>query len=329
MGAISTHRRRILLAASAWPLGAIAQPKKIYRIGYLSTGARIEPHDEAFRQRLGELGYVDGKNAIIEWRFYQGMQERSPGMAAELVRLKADCIVTVGVSSVRAARQASGTIPIVMATLDADPVELGFIASLARPGGNVTGFTAIAYELAGKRLELIKELAPKATRAVVLVDSRGSRDAQRAHLKGIEAAASKLGLQLQVIWVGGPEELDSTAFRAARDGRAEVLSVVATGWMNSHRDRIVKFASDLRLPAIYGNPVFLPMGGLMSYSADRVHQWRETAGYVARILSGTKPADLPVQQPTKFELAINMKTAKSLGVSIPQTILVRADRIIE
>ena len=303
------------------------QLKKIYRIGYLSTGPGIEPRDEAFRQRLGELGYVDGKNTTIEWRFYQGVLERSSGLAAELVRLKVDCIVATGVSSIRAAKQATDTIPIVMATIDADPVELGFIASLARPGGNVTGFTAIAYELAGKRLELIKELVPKATRAAMLVGSRDG-DAHRAHLKGTEIAASKLGMQLQVLGAAGPEELDAMASRA-REGRAEVLSVVAIAWMNSHRDRIVKFAADLRLPAIYTNPVFLPMGGLISYAADRVHQNREAAGYVARILSGAKPAELPVQQPTKFELAVNMKAAKALGITIPQTILVRADRVVE
>jgi putative ABC transport system substrate-binding protein len=327
---MNRERRTLLLAAAAWPFAATAQqPKKIYRIGYLAMGPGIEPRDEAFRQRLGELGYVDGKNVVIEWRFTQGRPERAPGFAAELVRLKVDCIVATGVPSVRAAKEATNTIPIVIATIDADPVELGFIASLARPGGNVTGFTAIDYELAAKRMELLKELVPKATRALVLHTSTGTGEAQRAHLRGTEAAGNKLGLRLQVMGIAGPDELEGKAFIAARDGRAELLNVIATGWINSHRERFVRFAADLRLPCMYSNHEFLRVGGLMSYSADRVHQNREVAGYVARILSGTKPADLPVQQPTRFELAINMKTAKALGLTIPPTIMVRADRVIE
>ena len=321
-------RRAFLLAAGAWPFAAVSQQqKKIYRIGYLSTGPRIEARDEAFRQRLAELGYVDGKNAVIEWRHYQGRTERSPSLAAELVRLKVECILAIGVSSVQAAVQATSAIPIVMGTIDADPVELGFIKSLARPGGNVTGFTGIAYDLAGKRLELLKEVAPKATRIVALVTGLG--DAQRAHLKSIEAASKKLGVQLQVLAVGGPEEVHGAALNAARDWRAEAVIVVTTGWMNTHRDAVVDFAAKLRLPAIYSTNRWLPPGGLMSYGYVDEHQFREAAGYVARILGGAKPADLPVQQPTQFELGVNLKTAKELGITIPQTIMLRADRVIE
>ena len=329
------NRRRLVVAlgagALAAPLATFAQQQtnKIYRIGFLSGGPGMEPRWEAFRQRLGELGYVDGKNTVIEWRFNQGKQERNAGFVAEIVRLKVDCIVVSGVGSTRAAKQATATIPIVMANIDADPVELGLVSSLARPGGNVTGFTGIAYELAGKRLALLKELAPKAKRAAVLVDSGGSGEAQRAHLRGTEAAARKLNMRLQVLAAGGPEELDSSAFRAAREGRAEVISVVSTGWTNSHRERIVKFAASLRLPVIYSNPFFVPIGGLMSYSANIVNQARDAAGYVAKILAGARPADLPVQQPTIFELAVNVKTAKTLGLKIPNSILVQATKVIE
>jgi putative ABC transport system substrate-binding protein len=328
---MNCERRALLLVASAWPFAAFPQqPKKIYRIGYFANTP--QPRDEAFRQRLGELGYVDGKNAVIEWRFTRGQpdrDERSAGFVAEFLRLKVDCIVVGGVGNVRAAKQATATTPIVILTIDGDPVELGFIASLARPGGNVTGFTGIASELAGKRLELLRELAPKATRAAVLIDASGAGEEQRAHLRGIEEAGKKLGLQLKVIASSGPEELEAIAFNAAREWHAELLSVVATGWINSHRERIVRFAAGLRLPAIYSNQYFPPIGGLMSYSADLVLQARAAAGYVARILSGTKPADLPVQQPTKFELMVNLKTAKALGLTIPPTIMVRADKVID
>ena len=327
---MNIRRRTLLLVATTWPLVAFAQqPNKISRIGFLSSASSARPQEQAFRQRLGELGYVDGRNAVIEWRYIGGMQERSAGFANELVRLKVDCIVAVGVSTIRASIEATNTIPIVMATIDADPVELGFIKSLARPGGNVTGFTGIAYDLAGKRLELLKEVAPRTRRAVVLIDSRGSGDAQRAHLKSIEAASKKLGVELQVLAVSGPEELHGAALKAARDGRTEAISVVSTGWMNSHRSAVIDFAAKLRLPAVYTNAVWPPEGGLMSYGYLPEHQFREVAGYVARILGGAKPADLPVQQPTKFELAVNLKTAKALGITMPQTILVRADRVIE
>ena len=325
-------RRKLIIAfgCAVWPLAASAQqPKNIYRVGYLSPAAGIEPRDGAFRQRLSQLGYVDGKNATIEWRFLRGNFERIPAAIADFLRLKVDCIVAIGVPSVRAAKRATDTIPIVIGTIDADPVEEGFIASFARPGSNVTGFTGIAYELAAKRMELLKEVAPQATRAVALVTFPATGAAQRAHLRGIGAACTTLGLQLKVIECRSPKELDGAAFDAARASGVQLLHVVATGWLNSYRERIVRFASDLRVPAIYSNAVYVAHGGLMSYAADRVHQSRETAGYVARILSGTKPADLPVQRPTKFELAINMKTAKALGLTLPPEIMVQATHVIQ
>lgn len=307
--------------------GNAQQPGKIYRIGYLSNGLAIEPREEAFRQRLSELGYVEGKNTVIEWRFNQGKLERNPELAAELVRLKVDCIVAGGVTPTRAVKQATSTIPIVMATIDADPVELGFVANLARPGGNITGFTGIAYELAGKRLELLKELVPKATRVAILMDPAG-RDAGQAHMKGTEVAARKLKVQLQLMEARVPEDLDS-AFHAARQERVEALSVVTIGWINSHRRRIVDLAVKTRLPAIYSSEHFVYDGGLMSYSADQIDQYRRAAAYVSKILGGAKPADLPVQQPTKFELVINLPAARQIGLKIPPNMRARADRVIE
>jgi ABC-type uncharacterized transport system substrate-binding protein len=307
--------------------GNAQQPGKIHRIGYLSNGIGIQPPEVAFRQRLSELGYVEGKNTVIEWRFNQGKLDRNPELAAELVRLKVDCIVTVGVTPTRAAKQATSAIPILMATIDADPVELGLVANLARPGGNITGFTGIAYDLAGKRLELLKELVPKATRVAILMDPAG-RDAAQAHMKGTELAAHKLKMQLQLLEARVPEDLDN-AFHAARQERVEALSVVAIGWINSHRRRIVDLAVKTRLPAIYSAEHFVYDGGLMSYSADQIDQYRRTAAYVGKILGGAKPADLPVQQPTKFELVINLPAARQIGLKIPPSMLARADRVIE
>src|SRR5258706_9605843 len=231
------------------PLASLAQqPGKIYRIGYLSNGPGIEPREEAFQQRLRELGYVEGKNIVIEWRFNKGKLDRNPEFAADLVRLKVNCVVTVGVTPTRAAKRATNSIPIVMATIDADPVEMGFVANLAQPGGNITGFTGIAYELAGKRLELLKELVPNATRVGILVDPAG-QDAARAHVKGTQAAARNLKMHSQLLDPRIPEDLDKV-FHAAHQGRVDVLSVVAIGWTNSHRRRIVDLAAKERLPAI-------------------------------------------------------------------------------
>ena len=327
-----TTRRQALIAIGsgvlAAPLMASAQrqPGKVYRIGFLSNGAGIEPKEEAFRQHLNELGFVDGRNAVIEWRFNKGKLARSPEFAAELVRLDVDCIVTVGVTPTRAAKQATSTIPIVMATLQADPVQLGFVASLAKPGGNVTGFTGTAYELAGKRVEVLKELAARVSRLGVLVDPAG-RDAANAHVKGTEDAARKLNIQAQLLEVPLPDDLDKS-LHAARNSGVDALSVVAIGWINSYRRKVVDQAAKARLPAIYSNEQFVDEGGLVSYSADQVDQYRRAAAYVGKILGGAKPANLPVQRPTKYQLVINLKAANQIELRIPSSTLTRADRVI-
>ena len=309
------------------------QSGKVYRVGYLSARLGIDSMAEGFREGLHDRGYVEGQNLVIEWRFAKGRNDLFPELAAELVRLRLDCILAVGIAAIRAAKQLTDTIPIVMGTIDADPVELGFVASLARPGGNITGLTGIAYDIAGKRLELLKETVPKASRMAILV-ARGSRDpgpgpvtAAQAHIRDTEVAAGALGVQLKLLEVFEPEGLNA-AFRTARRERAQGLTVVATGFLNSHRPRIVNLAVNARLPAIYSNSDFVRDGGLMSYAADIPDQFRRAATYVDKILKGAKPADLPVEQPTKFEFVINLKTAKQIGLTIPPNVLARADRVI-
>jgi putative ABC transport system substrate-binding protein len=309
------------------------QAKKTYRIGYLSPRSGFDSGSEAFRQGLSELGYIEGQNLVIEWRFAKGKSELHPGLAADLVRLRLDCIVAIGVGATRAVKQLTDAIPIVMGAIDADPVELGFIASLARPGGNITGFTGIPYDIAGKRLELLKESIPKADHFAILV-ARGPTDTgsslgtiTQAHLRETEATARALGVKLKLLEVTEPEGLDK-AFRAARQVRVEGLSIVATNFMNSHRPRIVNLAIKTRLPAIYSHADFVRDGGLMSYADDARDRSRRAAIYVDKILKGTKPADLPVQQPSKFEFIINLKAAKQIGLTIPPTVLARADRVI-
>ena len=298
------------------------QPGKIYRIGYLSNSLRV---NSGFREALREIGYVEGQNLVIEWRAAKGKLDLLPKLAAELVRLNLDCIVSFGVNPTRAVKQASHTIPIVMGNADDDPVRQGLVASLAQPGGNVTGFTNIGSELAGKRLELLKETVPKISRVAILWDPKGRGGT--GHIGETGLAAPKLGVQLQPLEVRGPEFLENT-FRAAENGRAEALIVVATGLMNSHRPRIVELAVKARLPAMYSNLEFVRAGGLMSYDADAPERYRRIAIYVDRILKGAKPADLPVERPTKFEFIINLKAAKQIGVTIPPGVLARADRVM-
>lgn len=329
VGRAMNNRRRLVIAlgVATWSLSRAQQPKKNYRIGYLSGTPGIGEREEAFRQRLRDLGYVDGKNLVIEWRFLQGRPDRAPAAAAELVRLNVDCIAAAGVGYIRAAKQATASIPIVMTNVDADPVELGFVASLARPGGNVTGFTGIAHDLAGKRLELLRELVPNAKRVGMLVNAPVG-DAQKAHYHGTENAARKLGMEIRLFAPRSPEELEGLLSRSP-DWRPEVLSVFSGGWFYTHRARIMDWVSRMKLPAIYSNAVFVESGALIAYSDDEVHRQREVAEYVAKILSGARPANLPVQQPTKFQLWINLATAKALGLTVPQTLLVRADKVIQ
>jgi putative tryptophan/tyrosine transport system substrate-binding protein len=300
------------------------QAEKVYRIGYLSPGSGIEYRDEAFRQALGQRGYVEGRNLVIEWRFTKG-RPIAPELAAELVRLKLDCIVGIGVGPVAALKKATATIPIVIRNIDADPVEEGLVASFPRPGGNITGITGIAYDLASKRLELLKEAVPGLSRVAMLIDPSRAAD---AHVRVAAPTARNLGIELHVVEARSPGDLDA-AFRVARQKRVEALDVVATGLMNSHRARVVNLAANSRLPTTYSNRDFVLAGGLMSYAADFPAQNDRAATYVDKILKGAKPGDLPIEQPTKFELVINLKTAKALGLTIPQSVLLRADHVIQ
>jgi putative tryptophan/tyrosine transport system substrate-binding protein len=324
LGALLFALCSMLLAP--WLSAQAQQPKKASHIGYLANAATIGPREEAFRQGLRDLGYVEGQNIVIEWRFSKGKLDRLPDLAAELVRLNMDCIVAYGVNPTRAAKQATSTIPIVMGNAEDDPVRHGLVASLARPGGNVTGFTNIGSDLAGKRLELLKETVPKASRVAIFWDPKGQGGA--GHARETKIAAPALGVELQPVEVRAPEDLEN-AFQAAVKRRAEALIVVHAGLMQTQRARIVNLAVKTRLPVMYSDSQFAVAGGLMSYSDDDLDRSRRAASYVDRILKGTKPADLPVQQPAKFEFIINLKAAKQIGLTIPQWTLTKADKVIK
>jgi len=304
------------------------QPGKAYRIGYLLNAATIGGvQQEAFKKRLQELGYAEGQNLTIHWAFTKGDRDRVPGLVAELVNLKPDCIVAVGVGLTRAVKQATGTIPIVMANADEDPVQQGLVSSLARPGGNVTGFTNIGSDLAGKRLELLKETVPKATRIAIV--SAGGPGAS-GHIKESQSVAPTLGIRLQSLEVPNPEPTGiERAFKDAVNERANALVVVNTGGITNHRAQIASSAVKTHLPAMYTAAESVRDGGLMSYADDPTDRSRRVAEYVDRILKGTKPGDLPVQRPMKFELIINLNAAKQIGLTIPPSVLARADRVIK
>jgi len=303
------------------------QPAKVPRIGFLSSlsPAAVSARMDAFRQGLRELGYVEGKNIVIESRWAEGKTERLPELAAELVRLKVDVIVTGGPSVNRFAKEATVTIPIVLA-FDNDPVGNGFAASLARPGGNVTGLSALSPEISGKQLELLKEIVPTLSRVAVLGNS--AEPANALVLREVELAAGAFGVKLQYLDVLGPKDIE-TAFRAASKGRADAVLVLLSPVVISHRTQLVEIALRSRLPAIYFRPEFVEDGGLMSYATSFADLSRRAATYVDKILKGAKPADLPVEQPTKFELVINLKTAKQIGLTIPPDVLLRADKVIK
>ena len=310
--------------------GAIAeaqQPNKIPRLGYLaaSTPSANSTRVDAFRQGLRELGYVEGKNIVIEFRFAEGKLDRVPALAAELVRLKVDVIVTAGPTDTRAAKEATNTIPIVM-TQDSDPVGSGFIASLARPGGNITGLSTLSPELSGKQLELLKETVPKLSLIAVLETSTEPGNAQA--LREVELAAEAFKVKLQYLDVRAATDIDA-AFRAASKGRAEALLVLGSPILNAQRRQIIDLAVKSRLPTIYGKPEYVEDGGLIYYGTNYNDLFRRAATYVDKILKGAKPADLPVEQPTKFELVINLKSAKQIGLTIPQSVLYRADKVIK
>ncbi len=304
------------------PLVAYADPAaETPRVGILwpFPSASLEP----FRQGLRDHGYLEGQNVAIEYRYAEGRPERFPALAAELVGLPVDVIVTAGPQAAHAAKQATSTIPIVMAVI-ADPVEGGFVASLARPGGNITGLSFLNTELSAKRLELLKQVYPRLSRLAALWDV--TSDA--VQVKATEVAARGLGIHVQRLEVRGPEDFGN-AFDAAKRGRADALVVLASPFFHFHRMQLTSLAAQYRLPAMYPFKELAQAGGLMAYAPSHPELFRRAATYVDKILRGAKPADLPVEQPTKFELVINLKTAKALGLKIPQSVLIRADQVIQ
>jgi putative ABC transport system substrate-binding protein len=320
----------VLLLMTATLATAAQQHKAgdVPRIGHLSLqpwSATAHLRD-AFRQGLRELGYVEGQNIAIDFRNAEGRLERLPDLAAELVRVNVDVIVAAPEACIQAAKQATSTIPVVMAASE-DPVGRGFVASLARPGGNVTGLSSLQPALVGKQVELLKEMVPKLSRVAALWDM--DTPSQPVFMRETEVAARALGLQVQALPLRGPKPDFESAFRAATSSRAGALSVVSGPLLLAHRAAVVDLAARSRLPAIYNRREYVDAGGLISYGPNLPAMHRRAAAYVDRILKGAKPRDLPVEQPTKFELIINGKTAKALGLTIPPSLLLRADQIIE
>jgi putative ABC transport system substrate-binding protein len=307
------------------------QPKKVSRLGYLSPvdAATDSPRAEGIRLALRELGYIEGQNVAIEYRYAEGKVDRAPELAAELVRLKVDIIVVAsGDQWIRAAKKATRTIPIVMTGQGSDPVKAGLVERLARPGGNVTGLTALARELGGKRLELLKEAVPKLARVAVLYDPASPQGLHEVK-ELLPADASALKLTIQPWEIRAVDDFEKV-FAALNKQRPDGLyALTAGGVMRPNRKRIVDFALKSRLPSVYGNTEAVDAGGLMAYGADLAESYRRVAYYVDKILKGAKPDDLPIEQPTKFELVINLKTAKQIGVTIPQSMLYRADKVIK
>jgi putative ABC transport system substrate-binding protein len=312
----------ILLAAAA--IAGAQQPKKIPRIGFLGTTATSNDL-KVIRERLRELGYMEGQNIAIEHRSFDGKVERLPELAAELVRLHCDVIVTSGTEAAVAAKNATKTIPVVMA-FGADAVRRGIVADLARPGGNITGLTNIGAELNGKRLELLKEVTPKLSRVAFLWSST-DLDAVY-YVKETEAVGKSLRLGIQSLEVKEPAGIEG-AFQVASKHRAEAIMVGPGGFFAAHRKKIIELAAKGRFPAMYGNTGYVDAGGLMAYAAYRLEQYRRAAEYVDKVLKGTKPSDLPVERPKKFEFVVNLKTAKQIGLAIPQWTLMKADRVIK
>jgi putative ABC transport system substrate-binding protein len=320
----------LALSAMLFALGASAnaqQPGKVHRIGLLHSASPAEgaPFIDAFRLGLRELGYIEGKHFVLEIRWGEAKRDRLSNLAAELVHLKVEVIVTVGSPALRAATKATSTIPIVMRT-GGDPVRAGLVASLARPGGNITGVFARSVELSGKRLELLAEVVPGIKRLAVLTVS--SNFEATNEYKEIEAAARVLGVKLQVLRAADPDAIDS-AFVAMTRERAEALLQIPHAYYVQHRERILKHVATHRLPSIYSHNEDVEKGGLMSYGVNYAAEYRRTAIYADKILKGAKPADLPVEQPTKFELVVNLKTAKQIGLTIPPNVLARANKVIK
>ena len=318
----------ILVAMMLLAVGVTAQAqqaKKIPMIGYLTAGSLATMNINGLRQGLRELGYVEGKTITIEYRLAEGKLDRLHDLVAELVRLKVDVIVPGGGTSTRAAKDATATIPIVMTQGD-DPIGSGFVVSLARPGGNITGLSAMSTDLIGKRLELLKEIVPKLFRVAVFVAQVQQKNA--ALMKEIEVSAQALGLQLLMLAVEAPKDIE-TAFQTANNGRASAVLAETAAALLSQRTQVVDLAVKTRLPVIYSREEFVEAGGLMVYAPNLTDLSRRAAIYVDKILKGAKPADLPVEQPKKFEFIINLKAAKQIGLTIPPNVLARADRVIK
>jgi putative ABC transport system substrate-binding protein len=324
------HRQGFMLTAIL-VLGLVASPAladaqsgpKVYRIGVL--GNENTPPWESLRRGLRDLGYVDGRNVAMEWRWSEGRTDRLPVLASELIALRPDVIVASGTQAIRAAKQATSTIPIVM-TVSAYPDKLGLVESLAHPGGNVTGLTNVAPELAGKRLELLKEIAPRVSRLAVVWNPASPVEA--LGLQALLVAAPAAGMEVQSVEVRSPDDFPA-AFAAISAKRGEALQAFGNPVNFKGRQAIADFALRNRLPSIFEERLFVEAGGLMSYAPSFNDMFRRAAGYVDKILKGAKPAELPVEQPTKFELVINAKTAKALGLTIPPSLLVRVDQVLE
>ncbi|MDO8700469.1 MAG: ABC transporter substrate-binding protein [Deltaproteobacteria bacterium] len=320
-------RRAFCSMLLALPFPAQAQqPARIPRIGILapSSASSYSARAEAFRQRLRELGYVEGKNIVMEYRYAEGKLDRLPDLAAELVRLKVDVIVTASGPAILAAKKASATIPIVFATA-ADPVGSGYVSSLARPGGNITGLSLMARDLDGKRLELLKEAFPKVARVAFLWRSGGIRG--NLSLTEMESVAKALRLKLVSLEVRSLEDFESAFARGKKEG-AQALITTTNPLIGNQQRQVLDFAAKNRLPAMYPTSGFVEAGGLMSYGPNSADSWRRAADFVDKILKGTKPADIPVEQPMRFEFVINLNAAKQIGVTIPPNVLVRADKVI-
>jgi putative ABC transport system substrate-binding protein len=317
-----------MLFALGFPASA-QQPTTIPRIGYVrvvGVPSRPGPNVEAFRRGLQDLGYVEGKNILIDFRYAEGKLDRVPSLVADLVQLKVDVLVSGDDTTIRAAKQATKTIPIVM-LMNQDPVATGLVDSLARPGGNITGISRLTRELSGKRLELLIETVPRLSRIGILWDA--TSEGSKISFKEYQAAAHVLQVQLQSLEVRGPKPDLDGAFQSAIKGRVGALITVGNFLLNRHRKQIVEYANRHSLPAMYETSQWIEPGGLMSYSTNDAESYKRAARLVDKILKGTKPGDIPVEQPTKFELVINLKTAKQLGLTIPPNVLARADKVIK
>jgi putative ABC transport system substrate-binding protein len=316
----------VFLMSAVFQLAQAQQTAKVPRIGYLTSGSAIKGGSaDAFRKGLRELGYIEGKNIVIEWRYAKGNSNLRPEHAAELARLKVDVIVTASATDTRAAKAATVTILIVMGQGD-DPVKLGFVASLARPGGNMTGLATLSPEISGKRLERLKEIVPKLSSVAVFGTSKSASNAHE--LEEVELAAKALRLKIQYFDVVRPKDIEAAFRAAAKDGSDAVLMNASGSLTSFQRNEIAELAVKSRVPVTYHRRSYVEDGGLLSYGVDYPDLHRRASVYVDKILKGTKPADLPVEQPTKFEFIINLKAAKQIGLTILPNVLARADRVI-